>query len=1176
MFASLGTRAGRLPLATAGACGALLVATLAAAPQPARAAVARPSAGAAAAPLLSAGSGGGLPEVFPAPQQMQARPGTVELPATLGEVVGRNTDGPALQAVNSSLRNAGVQNIVQRYDDQPAPQQPVVVYVGGPGENSASAGALSRLGMTGPDGLPAEGYVLGAGRDSNGTGLLVLAGVSGTGTFYAAQTLRQLIQTANGIAKVPGVTVRDWPSMPLRGVIEGFYGPPWSTADRISSFAFDGQNKMNTYVYSPKDDPYLRAQWRDPYPAAQLAVIKQLIDAAAANHVAFTYALSPGLSMCFSSPSDLQALLTKFQSLWDAGTRAFAIPFDDINYSAWNCPGDEAMFGPPGAADAAKAQVHVLNAVQDQFIATHPGAAPLDFVPTEYYNTSATPYKQVIAGQLDPAVIVEWTGDGVIVPQITDAQAAAARQAFGHSILVWDNYPVNDYITSRLLMGPYTGRAATLNQYLAGVTANPMIQEEASKIALFTAGAYFWNNAGYDPSAAWQAAIKAIGGAAWPALQVFAENNYSSTLNPGESPVLTPLIAAFWKAWSTGANLTSAANALLAYFSRMSAAPAQLRSGLNNADFLSEVAPWLDKLGRYGQAGTTAVNMLLAEHDGQAPAALSDRTTLQDEQAALGAIPQQVAPGVMDPFLAKAISQSEQNPAATLTVTAASPTVLPGKPIQVTETLTNTGRGTLTGISLGLPAQNGFQVTPASPVAAGNVAPGAKVSATWTVTPSASLSSGPVQLLGWARFGTPAGTQAVLGGAFLRVPYASRLLTVSPGSAWLAPGQQTTATLTLVNRTSSPVTANWQARVPSASGALSATPGSGTLTAAANSTTSVSVTLAASSAAATATDPVVFTASASAGPVATVALPVQVAPAKPGAGTAYVDNFSDGTVSPVDLASHTAGAPITAGSLPGSIAASPDGGTVYVANQGSSTVTVIGTANGQVRATWHVGAVPAGLAVSADGSTLWVSDYSDNAVQPVSTATGAAGAEIPVGHGPENLGLTPDGHTLLVANKADGTLTPVSTASRAAGTAIPAGAGAFDVAVTPDGQTAYVGDENATTVTPVDLATGQPGQPITVHGHPFGLALTPDGTTLYVADNDGATADVIDVATGTVEQPVTVGSGPTWIAFSPDGATAYVCVTGNNTLLPVDVTSSQPGTSVAVGRFPIAATVVTP
>lgn len=538
------------------------------------------AAQAPAANARSAGQQDGLPPVWPAPQQMQARPGPIELPADVGEVTGQQTDGPALSALNDVLRQAGVQRIVVSHPGQPLPAAPVVFYVGGPSENSASAGALASLGVPGPAGLPAEGYMLAAGYPGSGhPGEIVLSGSGGAGTFYAVQTLRQLIQDTPRPAQIHDVAVRDWPSMPLRGVIEGFYGPPWSTADRLSSFAFDGREKMNTYVYSPKDDPYLRAQWREPYPPDQLAVIKQLIDGAAANHVTFTYALSPGLSICFSSPSDLQALISKLQSIWDIGARAFAIPFDDVNYNAWNCPQDQTAFGPPGGADAAKAQASVLNAVEKQFIETHPGAAPLEFVPTEYASTTATPYKQTIASQLDPHVIVEWTGDGVIVPQITSQQAAAARQTFGHDILVWDNYPVNDYITGRLLMGPYTGRDPGLGQYLTGITANPMIEEEASKIALFTAGAYYWNNGNYDPQAAWLAGIKDIGGAVWPALKVFAENSYSSTLNPAESPALTPLIAAFWQAQDSGTGLAAAAARLDSYFSQMAAAPGQLRAG---------------------------------------------------------------------------------------------------------------------------------------------------------------------------------------------------------------------------------------------------------------------------------------------------------------------------------------------------------------------------------------------------------------------------------------------------------------------------------------------------------------------------------------------------------------------------------------------------------------------
>jgi YVTN family beta-propeller protein len=1146
----------RLSLAAAGTAAALMIASA-----PATATTSYVTTSGAAPTAVS----GGVPAIYPAPRQVQPRAGTITLPGTVGEVTGAGTDAPALREVNAVLTAAGVKHIVT------GTAAAVTVYVGGPSENPASAAVLAGLNAAGPGGLAPGGYALAAGQES-GHDVIVASGVDGTGTFYAAQTLRQLVQGR----QVGDVLVRDWPSMPVRGVIEGFYGAPWSTADRISSFVFDGQNKMNTYVYSPKDDPYLRAQWRDPYPPAQLAVIRQLAGAADASHVTFTYALSPGLSVCFSSASDIQALVAKFQSLWDTGVRAFAIPFDDVSEKSWNCAADQSAFGSPSPADVAAAQVHVLNAVQSEFIAAHPGAAPLEFVPTEYSDTTATPYKQVIASSLDPKVVVEWTGDGVVTGSITSAQASAARSVFGHDILVWDNYPVNDYTSDlRLLMGPYTGRAADLGSYVTGITANPMIEEEASKVALFTAASYFWNTSSYDPQSAWLAGLKAIGGPAWPALKVLAENSYSSALNPGESPALTPLITDFWNAWGSGtpASLSRASGALLAYFAAMAAAPAQLRAGLGNPDFLSEISPWLDKLGGYGQAGTTAVKLLLAERAGQGAAALADRSSLEAGQATLASVPQQVAPGLMDPFLAKAVAASAS---AALALAASPSVVLPGTPLKVTETYTNTTTGTQNGLTLSVPSQSGFTVTPGTPVSFPAVPPGGKITATWTATPPSSPPSGKARLLGWARFtpsGSSGGARAVLGTAYAKVPYASRLLTVTPASTWLAPGASTAATVTLVNRSSSPLTANWQAALPAG---VTASVASGTLTAPAAGTAAAAVTLsAASGTAANLSGEVSFTATSGAGPVASVAQPVFVSPAKPGAGTEYVAGYTSSDVTPVNLSAGTAGSPIATGAQPGDVVASPDGSTLYTANQSANTISVIDTAAGAVRATWKTGSVPAALALSADGSTLWVSDYSDNAVQSVDTATGTVSAEIPVGKGPQNLALTPDGTTLLVAAQNDNALVPLDVATRTAGTPIPAGNGPFDVAVTPDGKTAYVGDQNASAVTPVDLATGTAGPAITLHGSgPFGIALTPDGTTLYVTDSNASVVDVIDVATGTVEPPLSVGSGPTWVTFSPTGDTAYICVTGNNTLLPVDITSGQPGTAVPVGQFPIASVTV--
>ncbi|MEV7548512.1 beta-N-acetylglucosaminidase domain-containing protein [Amycolatopsis sp. NPDC089917] len=604
------------------------------------------------APASAAPAPPPLAQVWPTPQQLTPRSGQVTIPRTVVEVVGAGTDPSALAVVEQVLRSAGASTLVKITDnDQAAVDRErdnggLVVFVGGPTESRATALALAALRVEGPEGLSPGGYVLAADR-----GVIALSGADTSGTFYAAQSFRQLF--ASGKSRAFGM--RDWPAAPMRGVIEGFYGAPWSHTDRLAQLDFYGRTKQNMYVYSPKDDPYLRARWRDQYPPDQLALLTQLVTRAAANHVEFTYALSPGLSVCYSSDADAAALITKFQSLWDIGVRSFAIPLDDISYTRWNCDADAAKFGTGGAA-AGTAQSFLLNRVQRDFIATHPGADRLQMVPTEYYDLADSPYKTALRTQLDKAVIVEWTGVGVIAGEITEKQARQAKEVFGHDILIWDNYPVNDYITERLLLGPYIGREPGVAKFLSGITANPMVQAEASKIAEFTSGDFLWNPDKYDPDKSWLAAIADLGGPAAPALKVFAENNYSSLLvrletgKPDlDSPVLRPLLAAFWDAlekkdpWEAAAKLDG-------YLSAMAADPEDLRRGMAaNPKFLAEVGPWLDQVGLYGQAGRHAVKMLLAQLDGDGAKAWAERGELVTALNQAQAIRVQTARGPRNP-----------------------------------------------------------------------------------------------------------------------------------------------------------------------------------------------------------------------------------------------------------------------------------------------------------------------------------------------------------------------------------------------------------------------------------------------------------------------------------------------------------------------------------------------
>ncbi len=77
---------------------------------------------------------------------------------------------------------------------------------------------------------------------------------------------------------MPEVEIKDYPSVRRRGVVEGFYGTPWSHRARLSQLEFYGKNKMNTYIYGPKDDPYHSApNWRLPYPEKEAAQLQELV-----------------------------------------------------------------------------------------------------------------------------------------------------------------------------------------------------------------------------------------------------------------------------------------------------------------------------------------------------------------------------------------------------------------------------------------------------------------------------------------------------------------------------------------------------------------------------------------------------------------------------------------------------------------------------------------------------------------------------------------------------------------------------------------------------------------------------------------------------------------------------------------------------------------------------------
>ncbi|RVU22912.1 hyaluronidase [Streptomyces antnestii] len=614
------------------------------------------AASAAATPPVSADDAPALPVVSPTPQHMTRAGDDAPLPEHAELVVGDATDKPARDLVTATLRAHGVRDIDVRASA--SGHAPLTVLLG-PATRADIADALHGTDVPTQD----EGYAVRVGEHT-----VALGGTDATGQFYAAQTLKQLVRKGT----IAGASVSDFPSMRLRGSIEGFYGPPWTAAERLDQMDFLGQVKSNTYVYAPKDDPYHRDKWREPYPADKLAQLGELVDRARANHVRFTFAVSPGGSVCYSDPADVKALTAKLQAMYDLGVRSFSVPLDDISYTKWNCAGDQTKFGAPGRGPAAKAQVGLLNTIQHDFIATHDGANPLQMVPTEYGDLTDTAYKQEIRGNLDKNVEVMWTGTDVVPPEITNDQAQKASELFGRKVFVWDNYPVNDFgrTSGRLLLAPYDKREPGLSGHLSGIVSNPMNQEAASKLAVFTMSDFSWNDRGYDRDrSARQSALHLAGGdpRVADAVQTFVDLNhmaptFGSTPWQPQSPILSAELDKFWKAYDSDPK--AAIRTFTPTATRIGRVPAVLRAGVPDQLFLHDAGPWLDSTDLWGKALGHGLAALKAIDAHDTDTAATERAAMDKAAYAASHITIDPAehhqPGpvkIADPFLGNFVSK---------------------------------------------------------------------------------------------------------------------------------------------------------------------------------------------------------------------------------------------------------------------------------------------------------------------------------------------------------------------------------------------------------------------------------------------------------------------------------------------------------------------------------------
>ena len=289
------------------------------------------------------------------------------------------------------------------------------------------------------------------------------------------------------------------------GVVEGFYGRPWTAGQRRQLFQWQQGWGMNSYLYAPKDDLKHRTCWREPYTAAEMAELKRLIRDCQSHEQTFVYAIAPGLDAHYGGEAGLAALFQKAQQLIKLGCVHFALLFDDI------AP-DTASTHQQATAALASEQSRVTS-IFLRFLREHAANPALWFCPTPYCGRMAGPvrksdYLKEIGQVLDPSVQFFWTGPDIVSETIPVESIRELRAVIHRKPLLWDNLHANDYDMRRLYLGPYSGRSLELRDEVGGILSNPNCEFEANFVPLRTLALFARAEVRWQPREAYLAGVQ--------------------------------------------------------------------------------------------------------------------------------------------------------------------------------------------------------------------------------------------------------------------------------------------------------------------------------------------------------------------------------------------------------------------------------------------------------------------------------------------------------------------------------------------------------------------------------------------------------------------------------------------------------------------------------------------
>jgi len=400
----------------------------------------------------------------------------------------------------------------------------------------------------------------------------------------------------------------------IRGIIEGFYGKPWTHSERLDMLNFMAKAGMNTYFLAPKDEPGHRRSWQDLRPEHEISQLSELVSHATKLEISFASAVSPGQTITYSDPGELEALKNRLKQYLECGVSAVGVFFDDIPNEFQSQLDTEAF------SSFAQAHAYIGNELFDWLSIEYPKAT-LIICPTVYRGTGKEEYLVELGGALNTQIHLLWTGLQICSYRLDVRDALIFEKNAHRKPLYWDNYPVNDVaMIHELHIGPLRAREAELVGHSEGLLSNPMGQAEASKIPLWTIAEYLADPHSYNPEASWDRALAVVipNERDRSAFRNFARTSLGSCLNDDSAPEFSSALAEV--AFNYRRQDLPAAIQILASTAReiSEVCSVLLAPEFSNMKLLSESAPWILDYQRGGQLLQEVAANLAGRRDGHA------------------------------------------------------------------------------------------------------------------------------------------------------------------------------------------------------------------------------------------------------------------------------------------------------------------------------------------------------------------------------------------------------------------------------------------------------------------------------------------------------------------------------------------------------------------------------